>query len=544
MAAHSPEHPLAHRVAVFLCGVILVACTRTAIAAPPALTSVYPAGAQRGTTIEVMAAGTLDASTKVWAGGTGVSVEAAKTSGKFTVTVAKEAIPGVYWLRAYNADGASMLRPFIVGTLPEVMEKEPNDEPKKAQAIDGNAVVNGKLAKPGDVDCFAVNLKKGQTLVASLEAHRTLRSPMDGILQIVSADGFVLEENNDFHGLDPQIAFTAKKDGTYIARVFAFPASPDSSIRFFGSEACIYRLTLTSGPFADFSVPLALSRLGPWRVEAVGWNLTPESHKLSFAFGLGDERYGKAFGGDLGNALRVRSEPHETYGLKISEPLKPPFSATGRVDKAGGEAVVPIECKKGRAIVLQVESRTIGLALNPVVRVLDPDRKQLARAEPSKLNGDAELSFTPPEDRTYTVVVSDHYAGGGLRHTFLLRALTEPDYELSVASDRFTVESGKPLAIPVKVNRLRGFNSPVEIALEGSGTPPGLTLEVTQPAKPDPNTIMLSLSAEKPVSGAIRLVGRVKGGDAKMHRTVRAPLAEFEETTADLWLTATQPAKK
>ena len=57
-----------------------------------------------------------------------------RRKGKFKVAVAKDAVPGVYWLRAYNAEGASGLRPFLVGTLPEVMEKEPNDEPRKPQA--------------------------------------------------------------------------------------------------------------------------------------------------------------------------------------------------------------------------------------------------------------------------------------------------------------------------------------------------------------------------------------------------------------------------
>ena len=57
-------------------------------------------------------------SVPVWASGTGISVEPTKTQGKFKVTVAKDAVPGVYWLRAYNADGASGLRPFIVGMLP------------------------------------------------------------------------------------------------------------------------------------------------------------------------------------------------------------------------------------------------------------------------------------------------------------------------------------------------------------------------------------------------------------------------------------------
>ena len=122
--------------------------------------------------------------------------------------------------------------------------------------------------------------------------------------------------------------------------------------------------------------------------------------------------------------------------------------------------------------------------------------------------------------------------------------LTEPDYELSVTADRFTVAPGKPTTIPVKVTRLRGFAKPVEVVAEG--LPEGVKAEVTQPAKPDPNTVTLSLSAEKPVSGPFRIVGKVKD-EPKLTRAARAPLAEFDETTADLWLTpgaAAEPPKK
>ena len=136
--------------------------------------------------------------------------------------------------------------------------------------------------------------------------------------------------------------------------------------------------------------------------------------------------------------------------------------------------------------------------MNPVVHVLDKDKKQLAKAEPGKLNADTTLSFTPASDGPVTVAVSDLFAGGGPRHAFLLRVLSEPDYDLTVAADRFTVAPGKPTTIPVKVNRVRGFNKPVEIVAEG--LPEGVKFEVTQPAKPDPNTVTLSLTAEKPVS--------------------------------------------
>ena len=199
------------------------------IAAPPKLDYLFPAGAQRGTTVEITAAGTFGRwPVKAHVEGAGVEVKAAKTSGKLVVTVAKDAEPGVYWIRLYDDEGATTARPFIVGMLPEVMEQEPNDDPKKPQVLpQSSIVVNGRLDKPGDVDTFAVKLTKGQTLVASVEANRILRSPMDGVLQILSADGFVLEQNDDYHGLDPQIAFAVPKDGSYLVRVFAFPSVPD-----------------------------------------------------------------------------------------------------------------------------------------------------------------------------------------------------------------------------------------------------------------------------------------------------------------------------
>src|SRR5262245_24597681 len=103
-------------------------------AAPPTLTYLYPAGAKSGTTVEVTAAGTLDASTEVRGfGGLGMSVEVSKEKGKLKIRTPN--IPGTYWLRAYNAEGASTLRPFIVGTLTEVMEKEPNDDFKKPHVL-------------------------------------------------------------------------------------------------------------------------------------------------------------------------------------------------------------------------------------------------------------------------------------------------------------------------------------------------------------------------------------------------------------------------
>ena len=172
-------------------------------------------------------------------------------------------MPGTYWLRAHDDDRRrAACGRSSSARCPRSAEKEPNDDAGQA-AGDRTAgvVVNGRLEKTGDVDCFAVTLKKGQTLVAVARgATARCARRWTACLQVVSPDGFVLEQNNDHRGLDPQIAFTAPKDGTYVVRVFAFPATPDSSIRFAGADAYVYRLTLTTGGFADHALPLAVPR--------------------------------------------------------------------------------------------------------------------------------------------------------------------------------------------------------------------------------------------------------------------------------------------
>src|SRR5207247_2637205 len=181
----------------------------------------------------------------------------------------------------------SALKPFIVGTLPEIVESEPNDAPDKPQVVEPRILVNGKLGKTGDVDGYGVQLKRGDTLVASLQANAVLGSPMDAVMQICElvdrtsaspsgVEAFIVAQNHDAIGLDPQVAFTAPRDGAYLVRLFAFPATPDAAVRFAGGDDHIYRLTLTTGPFLDHALPLAVPKEES-QVELTGWNLKSHS---------------------------------------------------------------------------------------------------------------------------------------------------------------------------------------------------------------------------------------------------------------------------
>lgn len=499
--------------------------------APPSVTTLTPAGGQRGTTITVTATGSFDTwPVKVWCDTPGVTAAAEKDKGKVAVKLTADAPLGLAWLRFYFDSGASEPRPFVVGGLVETTETEPNDDAKTAPVVNAPTVVNGVLSKSGDVDCFAVKLKKGQTLVASLDAHRRLRSPLDAVLQICSADRTVLAENHDARGLDPEVSYTAPSDSTVVVRVFGFPSTPDSTIRHFGSPACVYRLTLTTDEFFDFVTPLAAEQGKEATLTPHGWNLKAKEIPL----GKADTTVGVAL------PFPVARPTHPCFDLTgpADKPLSPPFTTTGRVNMERTPAVVPVAVEAGKPLTVRVESPTLGLSLTPVLKVTDADGKQVLKAEPAGLGKDIDTAFTPAKAGRFKLEVSDLFGSAGSRHVFKLTVTpTAPDVTATVAADRFTLSVGKPLDIPIAVAKKGGFAG--ELVPFADGLPDGVTAGVGTPAKADANSLVLKLTATKPTSGPIR-IGVRKNDDEAFRRHATATLATFEVSTADLWLTATK----
>jgi hypothetical protein len=502
-------------------------------AAPPRVDYFFPAGGQRGTTIEVTASGAFERwPNKAFVEGAGVTIQPQKTSGKLAITIAKDAEPGVRWIRLHDDDGASIARPFFVGVLPEVLEKEPNDDSKKPQVLERpNVVVNGRLEKLGDVDAFAVKLTKGQTLVASVEANRTLRSPMDGVLQILSADGFVLEQNDDYHGLDPQIAFTVPKDGTYLVRVFAFPSVPDASIRFAGKDNFIYRLTLTTGPFVEYAFPLCVSRTGPGEVELIGWNLPEDLRRLRVVPREGEDVF-TVFDTRLTNpfSVQISSRPCFVRGKDKIHALTLPATVTGRLDRPRTSDMYQVSAKKGDKLSFRIAARTLGFALDPVLRLSDDAGKMLQQTKAAKIGDDAALDYTAPRDGVYRLEVADLHGDGGMRYVYRLDAgPITPDFQLKVTTDAFRLFPGKPLEIPVTQTRVGGFSQEVTLSIDG--LPKGIAVTTTGKA------ITLRLEEKTAFAGPFRIIGTAKDGTRRM---TRATIAESGRTTDSLWLSTSR----
>ena len=539
------------------CGLAAIAfLATTCIAAPPSVTALAPAGGQIGQTIEVTVQGAIGEKSQVWTSRDTVKVELAEAGNKFKLIVAENAAPGVCWLRFFNAEGASALRPFVIGVLPEIAEKEPNNSAAEAQKLDKNppVVINGVLEKAGDVDTFAVTLKAGQTLIASLMAKQTLGSPMDGVLQILGPRGFVLEHNDDDHGLDPQIAFTAPADGDYAVRLFAFPSQTDSNVNFSGAATYIYRLTLSAGPFVDHVLPMSIQRGQLTKVRLHGWNLPPELTELPvepIAPNLDsfDLRHPL-----LTNVLMLPVEPHPSLvEIETTDPnaapqeLLVPSSITGTISKPGEVDLFKLTLAIKQPIMIRTEARAIGSPIDPLIKMLKPDGTVIVELDDNaKGDFDPDFSFTAPSDGEFWLSITDRFNAGGSRFVYRLTALPfSSDFEAQVAADTFVLKDDKPLEIPITIDRQRGFAQEIEFSI--SGLPEKVTAEPVTSAKDGDSskTVKLIVKAEPGVafSGPIRVVGHSKS-EPPVEKLVTAPLTSLTTTTSQLWLTViAAPAK-
>ena len=113
--------------------------------------------------------------------------------------------------------------PFIVDTLPEAFEKEPNNSPATAQRVKLPLIVNGRIDRPGDWDVFRFQGRAGQAIAAEVYARR-LDSPLDSVLKLTDAKGRQLAFNDDTddpgqgletHHADSRILTTLPAKGTY-----------------------------------------------------------------------------------------------------------------------------------------------------------------------------------------------------------------------------------------------------------------------------------------------------------------------------------------
>lgn len=527
------------------CGAALLAFpySNRVTAEVPAVTALFPSGVQAGQSVTVKLQGSVGtAPVEVWIDRPDLTVAVTEKPDEIVITTLMDARPGVAWLRWQNAEGASDLRPFLIGSGPEIVEIEPNNATKVAQAIATLPVtINGALDKRSEIDTFSVELKAGQTLVASLDAHRSLPSPIDAVLQLADSHGFIVDQNEDSFGSDPELVWTALSDGTWYIRLFAFPAAPDSSIEYTGSPNAIYRLHLTTGPAIDHLRPLVKQ---PGEFSAGGWNLTGD--KLSLIGEPGSLRLAPLASGAVAFTPFTIDQLPEPVGTAVVEETASASqlvtlhaSITGVIDAPGDLDAYRFMGIKGHAIRFRTHTRSLGSALDPLVRFRNSTGQLVTEQDDSGESPDPNFDIIIPVDDEYTVEITDRFGSGSDLHFYSLVIGPEvADFELTLAGNRFTLDRTKPLEIPVTITRLVGLSVPIQFTIEG--LPAGVTLEPIE-SKPEGDTakaVTLKLTVAPGTAaakGPIHIIGQTTGPDLK--HNAKGPIDGMKVTTDSLWIT-------
>ena len=168
--------------------------------------------------------------------------------------------PGVHRIAAKSKRFVSNSVPFALDTLPECLEKEPNNDPAHAQAVKLPVIVNGRSGRRGDWDVFRFQGRAGQTVVAEVHARR-LDSPMDSMLKLTDGKGNLLAFNDDHedpgtglntHHADSYLMVKLPAEGTYCVHVGETTRN--------GGQEYTYRLRI-SPPRPDFALRIVPSHV-------------------------------------------------------------------------------------------------------------------------------------------------------------------------------------------------------------------------------------------------------------------------------------------
>ncbi len=503
----------------------LLAAAQTAHAQPAAplyescrLDSIFPTGGQRGqaVTVDFIAdgnySGLADAKEIVIDGPPGIRVKELKNIKPFelraTLEIAADAPPGRRCIRVLNeGSGLTNMAWFVVGSLPEIVEAEPNNDSAKPQDVTVPLVINGRVSPAADVDVYRFNAKAGQKLVACIVAHSIDTHGQannygitDAELTIIDPQSRVVTEAQDTLSLDPLAEFTAAIDGQYLVQVQL------NSFR--GYPQAIYRLTIGEVPVITSVFPPGGRRGETVSVELRGPNIpagtrrevTIPANETSPVLYLTSD--GPAAGNHdvpfyIGEQPEgIESEPNDESGDASRMLL--PITVNAQFDKPGDSDQYRVSLRAGET--LDVETLAHRFLRGPTdtrIEVLDVSGKMLAENDDGfsidymwmhdYLSTDSRLSFKAPQDGDYILRVREAAGLSGPRAVYRLTAkLTSPDFQLWQFPDGVPIWGpGSTAAFIVRIERLAGYEGNVELSVEG--LPPGWTGSTsTSLGGPDP----------------------------------------------------------
>jgi hypothetical protein len=539
--------------------VIFVFCVGASQAEPPDTAYIFPAGAQRGTKVRVRIGGfyLYERTPLEWLGpGVSGPAEIERTATKWfdgpvikqpasqqkedypkdylaELDIAADAPLGPHGWRSWNAQGATPVRPFIVGSLPEVVEEETDGDPLPVR-VALPVTINGRIFPREDLDAWTFDAEAGQPVTIAVMCEQ-IGSPLEARVEVRSAAGDLLAESTGRLNRDPMLRFVPPASGQYAVRI--------TDVKSGGLQHYVYRMTITAGPWIDAVFPLGGKRGAVTTFAVLGQGLQeleaklPQSPESSITHHF--EHQGQPLNGvrlDLDDLDELRElEPNNEVAQAAA--LKLNSVANGRIEKPGDVDQCRLEMKKGEAVQLEVRAARLGSPLDAVLVVMDEQGKELARGEDMAGGSpDCEVKFTAPQDGAFLVSVRERFASrAGLDFAYRLRCTApQPDFYLEMTVDSLAVDVGSTKKLPVNITRLGGFAGPITLVAEG--LPAGVTAPPVE-VKPNQNKgdLVFSVEASVPVSRhPLKIVGKADLNGSAIARSVKivAPAKDNQQVAA------------
>lgn len=565
--------------------------------AAPTIGKIVPAGAPRGSEIEVLVFGTNLHEPQALFFEDGIvrqtKIESVNEKQlRVVLNVPEDAPFGNHRFRIRTKKGLSHLRTFRVGPFPQVVEAETDSSQKKpsnntveeVQAIQvpqtGGLTIAGVVEKE-DVDCYQVGLKKGNRLSVAVDGVRLNYTPFDPYIDIVDGDGFVLTASDD-HPLmeqDAIMAFTAPKDGNFFVRV--------RESAYGGSSACSYLLHIGRFPTPSVALPPGAN---PGSEVVVKWlgdpagafeskvkipNTFPRaSSEISQLLSVHPQRDG---------VIAAEAVPLRVTNLPVSKetdsndspdgnPSVPaPAAIWGLLEKENDTDWMRIEAPKGSKWSVKGWGRRVGSPIDLTLNAYRDNEKHTRITGNDDSSGpDSLMNVTTPEEGSFLIRVSDHQKRGG--DTFVwwievepivpLVKLSVPPSQTKTQNDLFPqVPRGNRTTVILNASR-SNFNA--ELKLLSENLPKGVTATCPNFQNGAPGSfVVFEAAKDAPLSAAMaeykavdaadqtKVLGGLQQATEMIHgnpnrtpwrysRSTKMPVAVVEEVPVSLELV--QPA--
>lgn len=497
----------------------------------PAVRSVFPLGARAGQTLEVEFLGRyLSDVAEIKFAHSGIRAEALSSDHyavKARVSIGANVPPGLHDYRLRTPRG-TYVGVFHVSSLAAQREMEPNNDLPHAQKLALPAMVDG-VVEPADYDVFRFHAEAGQVLVFDLLARRA-GSTLDGTLGILDERGNELDFNDDYYiHKDPHLEFQVKSSGDYFIRV----AGADEE----GSKYSGYRLIAGAMPYAWRMLPAGARRGATTEMHIAGVNLG-KIDRLVLGDGLAEGKVLSAQPGELAFQMAVPvSVAHGRYELhlfagdleapltipmlvsdleeKLAAPARArdnpqaialPVAVNGSIDRKGAENFFSFTARAGERLEFDIDSMKLGYLDDPVLVIYTPDGQVLASADDRlQQNGsqppnlDPYLVYKFEKAGRYLAMIRDSAERGSPNYIYRMAIQpVEPDFDLKGLAPQVTLYRGKTSLLPVRVRRLGGWDTPIEVWVEDLAT--GVTSE-HQIAQPKDTIVKDNCALERKLDG-------------------------------------------